>query len=251
MELTQEEITTIGLGLASLKLDPGVNLGILDAGLRSAIKQYQFKHDREPDGYLTADVATELLALGRERGADLARAVSPRDLAEGVDPRLVRAVRHFIGTSMKYGYFGSTLYVAIPTNVQFDMALDRVKKSGGHLVVFSSQEEKDFIDDFIRGDDRFFECMEDGSECFGPVIGYYQLGSAKRSSEGWTTVTGEPVRYLNWRKDEPNDMGMNNSAGFGMYGGFSAPTNTIMDMRRFQNWGSGYIVEFPLVPVED
>lgn len=248
LQLTPNEVRTIALGLASMRYDAGLGLGQVDPRLRSALKQYQFKTGLTPDGYFTADTARDLIDLGRKNGATLARVVDPQSFAEGVDPRLVAAARKFFGLPIKYGYFGATLYVAVIRSVQFDHALEKVEGSGGHLVVFSSADEKEFVDELITGDDRFFSCNLEDIECYGPAIGYYQEATAKRSRDGWVSVTGEPVQQMTWSRslNDPNQLDLSNQFGFAMYGDREAPTRFLMDMGRFVHWASGFIVEFPL-----
>ena len=69
---------------------------------------------------------------------------------------------------------------------------------GGHLATISSQEENDFIYQFIID--------------AGYTSAYF--GLTDRYEEGtWIWVTGEPVTYTNWHTDEPNSEHPNENYG--------------------------------------
>lgn len=250
LALTAGEIDIIKLGLASMRFPVDEASGVISSDTRAAIKQLQFKRDLKTDGYLTAELATELFRLGNREGGNLARFVDPDSLAAGVDPRLTAAVRRFVGKPIKYAYLGDTLYVAVLTRdgIQFDDAMAALDGLDANLVVFSTDLEKKFVDSMLAGDARFFVTPSDGDGgCYGPIVGYYQKASAKKGSDGWVTVTGEPTGKIPWDRTtgQPNEMDLVNAAAFAEYGGPRAPATTFIDMIRFKQVGTGFIAEFP------
>lgn len=74
------------------------------------------------------------------------------------------------------------------------------EKQGGHLATITSQEENDFLNNYIN-------------EC-GIQTAYFGLSDAKKEGE-WEWVTGEKVSYTNWYPKEPNNADDGeNEAGF-------------------------------------
>ena len=243
LQLTASEIEGIKHGLSALRLSSDPTPGQLVGSTRAAIKQLQFQRGMTPDGFLTAETAEELLTLGRKEGPNLAHYVDAATLAPSVDPRLRRVAEYFTDRQIKYGSLEGTLYVAVLGQIQFDDALADAEAAGGHLAVYSSPEEKQFIDELLTGDDRFWMCGE--TFCWGAVVGYFQAAAATQSAEGWTAVTGE-AGDIPWAPYWPNVKDSSNATGFAVYGNEGpVPLFTLVDFRRFEDSGTGYVLEVP------
>lgn len=67
----------------------------------------------------------------------------------------------------------------------------------GHLATITTQPEQDFIVNKITGK------MPTGSDV--AYIGAWQRPGSPEPAGGWTWVTGEPFRFTNWERGEPND----------------------------------------------
>ncbi|WP_460085887.1 caspase family protein [Roseibium sp. LAB1] len=251
--LTLQEKKAILRGLGVLGYDAGASREGLDGyKQRAAIKQFQFKNDKEPTGFLHAEDAAYLLKLGREQGQFVADYLDVNDLDPRSDPRLIKGARIFNNRLVLYAYFGNSLYFVVEGDRSWDSYESLAESAGGHLVVFSSAAEKKFVDDLVSQDTRFY--VSDSSWHDGPTVGYFQKGSARSSTEGWRSVTGEPVRFLNWFKGQPNEVRLARKVGFAVYGGegpFSRNRRlAFADQIRFQQIAQSAVIEVPPEPVK-
>ena len=248
LALTASEIRLLQAGLVSYGYDPRTSAGVLDPDTRGALRQYQFKRGLETDGYVTAAIAEDLLARGRENIGRLGTYIELNKLGANTDPRLKATVRAYDGP-MNYGYFDNTLYVVVGDgSPHWDEAREKAEALGGHLAVISSAAERAFIEDLFKYDPRFFQ---HGGCCFqGPFLGYYQEASAKRPADGWVSVTGEPFRFIDWLKGYPHQL-LDGNFGYLAYGGREGAIETfrrsptVVDEIRFQSLGVAHVIEFP------
>ncbi len=251
--LTKQEEKTIIRGLGVLGFDAGSSKEGLDGyKQRASIKQYQFKEGLEPSGFLTGDQADYLIRLGREQGAYLADYLEVSDFDPRVDPRLLKAARVFRNRLALYANFGTSLYVVVDGEKSWDSYQSLAESVGGHLVVFSSRAEKQFVDALVGQDKRFY--VSDKSWHDGPAVGYFQKGNARSSTDGWRSVTGEPVRHLNWFRGQPNEVRLARKVGFAVYGGEGAFSTSrrlaFSDQIRFQQIAQSAVIEIPPEPVK-
>lgn len=229
--------------------------------VRKAIKAFQNDRNANSTGYLNATQKRELWRAGRAQENLRLRKLNLDEIDDRMDPRLKALVRHYKNARYSYAYFGDTLYVNVKLSFggSWDEAREFSESIGGHLVVFSSSAERKFIDDHLRQDLTNFHVQNEWFE--GPAVGYYQLGSATRSENGWTSVTGEAVRNLSWFPFQPNELMLANSFGFAVYGGeindrFGRWKQRQKDLKfadqiRFKQFAKGFVFEFPPINLLD
>ncbi len=166
-------------------LSPGTHV---DAALTRAL----------PDAKATA-------ALKSEK----ARIYDAKDLPEGVEPRLARAIAYFsLGhRKMRFGYYRGHLYIAVMEGfgIDFSSANRIASQVGGHLATITSREEDRFIYDLFSTDELFIH--RDGGSLFGPMFGLYQVDRSHEPSGGWAWVTGETLNYRNFNPGNPDNFG--------------------------------------------
>lgn len=229
LNLSIDEIKLVQIGLSSMGYYPESNSGVFNLATRAAIQTLQYKRGSVSDGYLTADLAKELIEKGRTNYAGLATYLNVREqYSADIDKRLKGITARFQKrgvTLTNYAYFRKSLYVAIKAYLDPREAQKFAEHLGGHLVVFSNKAERDFVDNLIRGDNRFFEIDDKWFQ--GPAVGYFQKTTARKSTSGWYSVTGEPIKHLAWFPGQPNEIRLAGKPGFATYSG---------ELRNISDW---------------
>lgn len=250
LNLSKEEIRAIITGIGSLGYVPESSNYDRLHPVRSAISVIQYRRGLIYDGFLTAELAEELLVLGRRSYAGMAHHYKPTHLPKDFDPRLVDLIRGARGKLMKYDYFDGKLYAVTMFKGRWDDANWLAKSIGGHLAVISSNAEKQFITRLLEGDDRFFYL---GPEHWnGPALGYDSERFNFNSRDKVTSVTGEPANKLQWNR---NVYSVSNEPAYVVVGGSLRSRNQwkpgkVPDIKFFARPKSshifrGIIVEFP------
>ena len=75
----------------------------------------------------------------------------------------------------------------------WDQAEAEAIVAGGHLVTVNNEEENSWLFSTFYSEDYLW-------------IGFYQLPGSPEPAGGWVWVSGEPVTYIGWRGQEPNNQ---------------------------------------------
>ncbi|MEY9164644.1 hypothetical protein ABIE78_002763 [Sinorhizobium fredii] len=128
----------------------------------------------------------------------------------------MKALLALNGYEMTYDFFGGHLYVAVLAHTSWTRSKALAEAAGGHLVTLSTREENAFVYKLFSEDSRFVRI---GEQKEGPWIGLYQPPGSTEPAGGWQWVTGEPFRYKNWTRGQPNNYDPDHdSALFHSYG---------------------------------
>lgn len=223
---------------------------------QNQISRWQKSRGLEPTGQIDAAQTKQLLAMGRNKLTASAGLSEVPKINDHIDYRLVDVQNKFSNVKA-IGYFGGNLYVSVSAQGEsWWGAQTFAEKLGGHLVVFSSRAERVFIDELLKDNPQNFEISSDSYS--GPAVGYYQKSSAKRSSQGWTSVTGEPIKFIDW-VHPPEALEVHKSHGYVYYfdhiASFGAsdklPWETNVRKLKFEDYPLflekpiGFVFEFP------
>jgi hypothetical protein len=111
-----------------------------------------------------------------------------------------------------------------------------------------SRQENDFIYEMIRHDPRFWDVYRDRTGASGPLFGLYQTRDATEPRGGWRWVTGEPLRYKNWYRYEPNDHeGREDFANFAYWSPGNTPISGVKTSKLWNDspgHAAGFVIEF-------
>jgi hypothetical protein len=257
LNITRSVARSVQSALNINGFDAGTPDGILGPRSRAAIQRFQAVSGIPPTGVL--DRATlAALAIDPSRqpiakdcfiSGQTARSYVVRDLPQSDDdPRLERAVRGLRGRAMIYGYFENRLYIAILDSGNFSSAQASAQRLGGHLATMTSRAENDFVYDMVRHDARFWRLTSDRTAAMGPGFGLFQSEGAAEPRGGWRWVTGEPMRYNNWARYEPNDYnGREDLATFAYWSPNKRPMSSIRTGSLWNDtpgFSTGYVLEF-------
>ncbi len=213
--LKVEDIRRAQEALKSRGHQAGSSDGILGAGTRRALADFQLASGLPSTGALTAGTAAALgleVSIAEPNNEVLissinAKKYDPLQLAlfEN-DSRLLRAVEALRDYELVYGVFNGHLYIGVITWQigSYESAMDLAASAGGYLATMTSSAENRFVYDLVRHDLRFWKRHSDGrSTSFGPTFGLYQLEGAREPDGGWVWVTGEPYQFTNWLPGSP------------------------------------------------
>jgi hypothetical protein len=180
----------------------------------------------------------------KSRSRGKASRIAAADAGPNADPRLVKALHALSGYELTYDFFQGHLYIAVLSHTRWTRGQALAEAAGGHLVTLSSPEENVFVYKLFLEDSRFVRI---GEQKEGPWIGLYQPPGSKEPAGGWRWVTGEPFRYKNWTRGQPNNYDPDHdSALFHSYGELE-PKDEQRPLRWDDNAGrhgtTGFIVE--------
>lgn len=86
--------------------------------------------------------------------------------------------------------FNGHYYQVFDEGLDWFEAKSKCEELGGHLVTITSQEEQDFVNDYVKNGNRI----------------NYWLGATDEKVEGeWEWVSGESFEYENWHSGEPSN----------------------------------------------
>lgn len=88
--------------------------------------------------------------------------------------------------------------------IHWDAAYREAKLSGGYLATITSEEENDFITNFIVNNPNCWVVNPNGQDT-GPWIGGYQPVGSPEPNGNWQWVTGETFGYTKWAGGIPSD----------------------------------------------
>ncbi|HMO70765.1 MAG TPA: caspase family protein [Paracoccaceae bacterium] len=233
--------------------------GRLGTGSRASLRAFQTARGLPPHGIVTRATLVSLGLPAAVEGEALRPAISStvaspqweRALASlEEDPRMVQAAKRFLGhRQVTYGFRGGRLYVAVRSDwvSTFRSLEELVAQTGGHLATITSKEENDFIVELIRYDSGFWGVYRK-EWISGPTIGLRQRPGSAEPRGGWEWVTGEPMSYVNWSLDMPN-----NNEGKAAVGAFGHhhPEGSRQSRRNWGKWDDyvkptgAYIIEIP------
>ncbi|MCI7814385.1 MAG: C-type lectin domain-containing protein [Lachnospiraceae bacterium] len=87
--------------------------------------------------------------------------------------------------------YGGHFYQLYLLHMDWEEAEAFLERHGGHLATITSQEENDFLYEYLSS--------------FGYTSAFF--GATDQEQEGiWEWVTGEPFSYSNWHANEPNNQ---------------------------------------------
>jgi uncharacterized protein (TIGR02145 family) len=102
------------------------------------------------------------------------------------------------------GTLGQSHYYVSEASILWEAAKISCEMLGGHLVTISSAEENEWVWQGVYGNGL----NPGGTNNYQAWIGLYQNVNSPDYSEpdgGWEWVTGEPLDYLNWASNQPNN----------------------------------------------
>lgn len=183
-------------------------------------------------GALPDPVATASLQSNR------ALPFEPDQLPDGLDYRLVRAIKTLGDRLMTFDYHEGHLYLAVVDRRSWASASSRARLMGGYLVTLGSLEEDRFVYRLFYQDSRF--STVDGTGAMrGPHIGLLHSSAGR----GWGWMTQEALTYQNWAKGHP----MRSGTGYGAYYRPASRRNAVSGPRYWEDTDggsrNGYIVE--------
>ncbi len=213
--LSKENYQAIQQALLDRGYDPGAPDGVVGVKTRQAIADFQASMNLTVTGVITSATALALdVELDEAETGDQVlvassnvRKFDPDMLAVvEADRRLIRAARELKDFEIAYGIYDGRIYIAVLSwGLNFEQSQSLAERAGGHLATMTSEEENDFVFDLVKGDKRLWEFATDDQGTFGPMFGLRQLPNSLEPEGGWAWVTGEPVDYLPWDPNEPNN----------------------------------------------
>lgn len=183
--------------------------------------------------------------------SDQARVIRPEELPPGTDPRLVRAVTALAGVPILFQHFQGHLYIAAHEgNGSWRGASIRARRAGGYLATISSAAENSFLVNLFARDPRFMR-QDDKGHRYGPMFGLFQQRGSAEPAGGWGWENGEPLRYTNWSRGNPDNYRGSATENTQEFGRFFRPADgrnstglpSFWDDSSGYLWGLGYIVE--------
>ena len=115
-------------------------------------------------------------------------------------------VKAFRSARYIYGQHGGHLYIAIKSSfyVEISFIPRMVRECGGYMVSIGSKAENDFVYALVEDEPAFFSVgrVTNAQVSYrnGPMIGLL-----KDKSGRWKWDSGEPLRYTNWERYQPNN----------------------------------------------
>jgi uncharacterized caspase-like protein len=201
-DLTLEQRRQVQTSLGYLGISPGEIDGQFGPQTRQAILAARQNLGLSPANYVSKqllDLLPDVEAI-EALISEQARRYSEADLSYGLDPRLNRALRAFLGKKLRFGYFEGRLYIAVQlSRADWHTSSGMAVQAGGHLVTISTPAEAQFVASLISTDPDFFAKATYGDGLRGPFIGLF------KTDGGWEWVTGEPLALTNWAPNQPND----------------------------------------------
>lgn len=88
--------------------------------------------------------------------------------------------------------------------VNWVQAKTLAEQSGGYLLTVHSKAENEFAFNLITHP-KYWHAFDHGNNLFvlsGPFLGGFQPAGAREPDGDWKWVTGEPMSYINWQKED-------------------------------------------------
>ena len=203
--------------LNELGYDAGSVDGAFGPRTRSALMSFQEDQKLAATGF-AGQRTVDALNLPAPRFEEMARDRSATRVARNYDvgafkefPQLFKAMNVLKRYEYTYGWWNGSLYIAVKGNSSFEFAQTLAQAAGGHLVCIGSGAENAFVFELIRHDLGFWRVTSGGISTIGPAIGLRQRQDGIEPGGGWECLNGEPVRYTNWDRGEPNNHNGNES----------------------------------------
>ncbi|HEV7319602.1 MAG TPA: caspase family protein [Ensifer sp.] len=222
---TKEMRRNAQLALAANGLQIGVPDGVLGEQTRAAIRQFQTRNLEPITGFIGERTAKALGLPMTESTEGIYSAQKPRTYALAnligleTDQRVLKAVTCLSDYEIVYGGYRGHLYVAARSNTYvFVTTAQKVANGcGAHLATIGSNEENEFVASLFNGDETFFNSGYDPGDNatfkVGPWLGLAQAPGGREPRGGWGWVTGEPLTFTKWFRDQPNEGQKNDDVG--------------------------------------
>ena len=250
IELTLEQRRLVQKALMYSGFYTGAIDGQFGPNTRRAISNARIQNNLIPGTYVDRSLLKVLPNVPKIDAlkSDKARVLRDLDWPKNMEPRLQKAIKNLAHRPAVFGYYQGRLYVSYKTSgieSGWDSASRYARQMGGYLAVITDANENRFLYNLIAQDDAFFRTDSVGN-VHGPAFGLYQLDGSPEPAGGWTWVTGEPFRYNNWSRGNPdNHMGRQKYGHF-----FGKPKSPRVSQRTPIFWDDGqsyrhaYIIEF-------
>lgn len=199
--------------------DAGPVDGVFGRRTREAIAKFQERNGLPTTGIVmsaTADAFDQIDLVSHESVPEtyttrIARRYTTSYLASVEDdPRLIEASKYLQDMPITYGFFDGRVYIAVMIDSHdFGIlsAQNLAERMNGHVASINSASENDFVYELVRHDPNFWFAgyQETGWSTSGPFFGLRRERRNEQWSGRWVWVTGEPVRYTNWLRGQPDN----------------------------------------------
>ncbi|WP_434055860.1 MAG: caspase family protein [Roseibium sp.] len=210
--LTAEQTELLQASLVFSGFDPGPSDGSLGPRTRRAVfaarARYGLSIGDSIDEKLLRSLVDPRPVLQLQ--SDVSRQYTPRNIPEGLEPRLKRVMETLSRYHYVFGYFEGRLYVVVRNDnsspslkMSWEMASQLAQAAGGYLATVSTSEENDFIYGLFSTDPKFVR--ERQGNVHGPGFGLIQITRSSEPFGGWSWINGEELSFTNWAPGQPNN----------------------------------------------